>query len=675
RVKKFPETLPNIDWHYYETNVRKEYVSWVKDFQKKYDSVDSLFANRYSMIDTSKYFGELTQKTKEMKEEVKKYKVESEKRIKILQQRIEYLKKLPPYTEMTMEEFCLAHPEEAPDFINKPTFWPHTPEEQKPGPVEEHVHADECHEGDKPDPDKTAGGKTDPGKSDPGKTPPGGKQDESRDSELVETASEVATKVLATAQDLAAKAVVLLKGLWAKAMDKKKERDAAKSKEAPKVKHNEKFSKLDRSSEICSKTKIRGDDTAEADVKAHHVDLTTAGDSDSALREKCEREEKEKQLREKCEREEKERQLRERCEKEEKEKQLGAKCEKEEKEKQLREKCEREEKERQLRERCEREEKEKQLREKCEREEKEKQLREKCERDEKERQLRERCEREEKEKQLREKCEREEKERQLRERCEREEKEKQLRDKCEREEKERQLRERCEREEKEKQLREKCEREEKAKATEKQQPAKQQPAKTAAPQVESKQTPKICDAEDREGNVGGPPKQTAPQCKDNEAVKEKAAQPEPAKEGREAQTEVLKKPDGSKVNIVDRQEMGPAEMARVMFKMALGSAKMLSEAKGIIDRAHLSHRGNPTALERAYKEADKEVVDALNQSREALALAEKLRKQAKLAVPPDDQKVVETINKHAVLAKLLANRATVVRQNIVKLLDDLKKMK
>lgn len=35
-----------------------------------------------------------------------------------------------PYDQMTMEDFKDALPELAVDPINKPTFWPHTPEEQ-----------------------------------------------------------------------------------------------------------------------------------------------------------------------------------------------------------------------------------------------------------------------------------------------------------------------------------------------------------------------------------------------------------------------------------------------------------------------------------------------------------------------------------------------------------------
>lgn len=43
---------------------------------------------------------------------------------------MERLKALLPYESMTLEDFHDAHPDLALDAVNKPTFWPHTPEEQ-----------------------------------------------------------------------------------------------------------------------------------------------------------------------------------------------------------------------------------------------------------------------------------------------------------------------------------------------------------------------------------------------------------------------------------------------------------------------------------------------------------------------------------------------------------------
>lgn len=37
---------------------------------------------------------------------------------------------LIPYDQMTMEDYKEAYPDDSVDPINKPSFWPHNPEEQ-----------------------------------------------------------------------------------------------------------------------------------------------------------------------------------------------------------------------------------------------------------------------------------------------------------------------------------------------------------------------------------------------------------------------------------------------------------------------------------------------------------------------------------------------------------------
>lgn len=41
------------------------------------------------------------------------------------------IKALLPYEQMTMEDYKDAFPEQALDPLNKPTFWPHTPDEHE----------------------------------------------------------------------------------------------------------------------------------------------------------------------------------------------------------------------------------------------------------------------------------------------------------------------------------------------------------------------------------------------------------------------------------------------------------------------------------------------------------------------------------------------------------------
>lgn len=310
------------------------------DFEKKYDKLDSIFTNRHSLFDHSKYFGEVTEQAEEVRKEVKKFKAESNKRIEVLEEKMEHLKCMKPYTEMTMEEFCLAHPQEAPDFINRPTFWPHTPEEQKPGPSEEVAHEDAPKEPDGSGKPTSKDDKSDPKKTPPPKTPPAGsapaagdkpqapaeaKKDAAKDtkdktkdttdkskdpckpekkekladgnvkvqqnteSQAVEAAAQFATKTIDFAKELAAKAVTMCKSLWQKIEEKRKEpakesdqKNAAKLASStagkPTPVDDDDIQLRETASNICNKTIIRGEDTARADVKPQHVDLDIEAD-------------------------------------------------------------------------------------------------------------------------------------------------------------------------------------------------------------------------------------------------------------------------------------------------------------------------------------------------------------------------------------------------------------
>lgn len=342
-------------------------VSWVDDFQKKYEQLDNMITNRHSLIDHSKYFGESEQITKCVEEEIKKYKEESNKRIAELQKKAEHLKSMKPYVEMTMEEFCLAHPNEAPDFINKPTFWPHIPEEQKPGPWEEVSHDEEEGEAhakpkdDKPkdpkDPSKTPpqtppktpptgaapAGKTDATakkddskkdapkdaakKTEPAASPP--KQEEKKEkaavvkttevkaiqskpesqieSQAVESAAVMASEGIELVKTMIGKAIALFKTAVSKMGEKRQQVTqtaaaerlkvqaavAAKQAKAKASQVDDDVFKRETRSDICNKTIIRGEDTAKADVKPHHVDLDIESETEE---DKCAKEKKKKQM-------------------------------------------------------------------------------------------------------------------------------------------------------------------------------------------------------------------------------------------------------------------------------------------------------------------------------------------------------------------------------------------
>ncbi|KAF4520383.1 hypothetical protein B566_EDAN012888 [Ephemera danica] len=102
RVLANPETAPKIDWAYYKARVAVS--GMVDSFQKQYDAVKA--------------------------GKVQEYIKSSNDRISGFQSEVQKLRALLPYDQMTMEDYRDAFPDQALDPINRPTFWPHTPEEQ-----------------------------------------------------------------------------------------------------------------------------------------------------------------------------------------------------------------------------------------------------------------------------------------------------------------------------------------------------------------------------------------------------------------------------------------------------------------------------------------------------------------------------------------------------------------
>ncbi|KAH8308842.1 hypothetical protein KR059_002431 [Drosophila kikkawai] len=297
RVRKYPESLPAIDWEYYRQNVRPEFVSWVKTYESKYDKLHSLFENRHTLVDHKRYFQLVDKESKEVQKEIRDFKDASNKRIEKLTEQLEFLKSLKPYEEMTMEEFCYASPHLAPDFINKPTFWPHTPEEQMPGPSDPEAAAalhEEEHESPEP-PKKASPPEAESAPEKPAtmaapEKPPGDTK------ENVEAkGSEIAEKATKLAKDLLEKATVLLytlkEKMTAMAKDVQKKAEAAKaarkeaagkssdtdstSSDPSDQKMLDSFSERDSKPNICNQTIIRSEEEARnPEVKARHADLT-----------------------------------------------------------------------------------------------------------------------------------------------------------------------------------------------------------------------------------------------------------------------------------------------------------------------------------------------------------------------------------------------------------------
>ncbi|KAL1517326.1 hypothetical protein ABEB36_001103 [Hypothenemus hampei] len=121
RVLSQPEKPPAINWDYYKQRV--PVAGMVDEFQKRYTSLNIPYPPD-TMV------GQLDAQEKEIKSDIEKFKNESNVRIQEYKAQLAHLASLLPYDQMTMEDFRDAHPDEALDPINRPTYWPHTPEEQ-----------------------------------------------------------------------------------------------------------------------------------------------------------------------------------------------------------------------------------------------------------------------------------------------------------------------------------------------------------------------------------------------------------------------------------------------------------------------------------------------------------------------------------------------------------------
>ncbi|KAL5285056.1 ATP5H family protein [Megaselia abdita] len=115
-----PENPPKIDWAFYKKLVTP---AMVDTFQQKYEALKVPYPadNVSASIDAQ---------AKETKSEVDSFVKSSKDRISGYESEISHIKGLLPYEQMTLEDYRDAFPEKALDPINRPTFWPHTPEDQ-----------------------------------------------------------------------------------------------------------------------------------------------------------------------------------------------------------------------------------------------------------------------------------------------------------------------------------------------------------------------------------------------------------------------------------------------------------------------------------------------------------------------------------------------------------------
>lgn len=131
-----PDQSPKIDWSAYKSKI--PIAGLVDSFQKSYESLKVPYPGDGGLA------GEVDKLRAQVSSDIANFKKESEARIASHKSEAERISALLPYAEMTMEDFADAHPDQALDPLNRPTYWPHDPEIQ-PGFVDPNEKDDDHH--------------------------------------------------------------------------------------------------------------------------------------------------------------------------------------------------------------------------------------------------------------------------------------------------------------------------------------------------------------------------------------------------------------------------------------------------------------------------------------------------------------------------------------------------
>lgn len=116
-----PEAPPAINWALYEKSI--PIPGLVSSFKSQYEGTKIAYP-------ADSYTKNVDAQESQVKKEIEDFVKSSEARIAAYKKEMDHLKSLLPFDQMTMEDFRDAFPDQALDAINKPTFWPHNPEEQ-----------------------------------------------------------------------------------------------------------------------------------------------------------------------------------------------------------------------------------------------------------------------------------------------------------------------------------------------------------------------------------------------------------------------------------------------------------------------------------------------------------------------------------------------------------------
>lgn len=105
----------------------------VESFQKQYDALKVPYP-------ADSVSAQIDQQKQQAQKDIENFVSVSKVRITEHEATIAHLKSLLPFNQMTMEDYRDAYPEQALDPINRPTLWPHTPEEQIENNPKEEAH-------------------------------------------------------------------------------------------------------------------------------------------------------------------------------------------------------------------------------------------------------------------------------------------------------------------------------------------------------------------------------------------------------------------------------------------------------------------------------------------------------------------------------------------------------
>lgn len=122
-MQALPIEPPKIHWKFYRQFLGSQYTDWINEMQEKYENTIIPFPKDV-------HSGKFEIYRQKLKAEVDDFKKQSNARIAAYQCILDEINCTTPIEQMTWEEFMISFPKISPNFLENPTFWPHTPEEQ-----------------------------------------------------------------------------------------------------------------------------------------------------------------------------------------------------------------------------------------------------------------------------------------------------------------------------------------------------------------------------------------------------------------------------------------------------------------------------------------------------------------------------------------------------------------